>query len=55
MVSFRCANCGERTLRPLDWSVKHSSFPCSCCAGLIELDTAENRDLIKRAAAQAKN
>lgn len=55
MVSFRCPSCGEHTLRPLEWSVKHSSFPCGYCAGLIELDTPENRDLIKRAAAQAKN
>jgi transcription elongation factor Elf1 len=55
MVSFRCPSCGEHTLRPLDWSVKHSSVPCSCCAGLIELDTPENRDRIKRAAAQAKD
>lgn len=55
MVSFRCPSCGEHTLRPLDWSVKHSSFPCSYCAGLIELDTPENRDRIKRAATRAKN
>ncbi len=53
-VSFRCPSCGEHMLRPLDWSIAHSSFPCDCCACLIELDTPENRDRIKRAATRSE-
>lgn len=48
-VSFRCPSCGEYTLRSLDWSVKHSSLPCDCCACLIDLETSENRKLIEQA------
>ena len=54
-VSFRCPSCGEHTLRPLDWSVKHSSVPCDCCACLIDLETPENRRVIERASGPFKN
>ena len=47
-VRFRCAGCGERTGRSLEWSGRHKNLQCCKCGNLIDLTADENNKVIQR-------